>query len=520
MPQTVIKKNGILGGMGYLKEQDLLNILKEKNKVLVYGAGMVGGLVLIRLKALGIDEEKIDFVVSKASNDQTYFGHKVYEIGNYEFREETTIIVATMPKNQGPIIENLDRLGFKDYIRIDDELYEEMENKYIDDFMKAEISKHNRGDIDILFMSSDNNYTSGAFLCMVDLCKGVSKEGFKPLVVLPGYGNGEKLLQDNRIDYIFIQSRSGLAEVDSDEKNKEPVLNKNALHEIEKLISRHNVKLVHNNTNHTYIGCVAAHNMGIPYVWHVRENIKEQGFDFFYDKYMYDIINNSDRIITVSKYVGSCYPKLDKKKVVNIYDGIEVDRYYYIRDILQKDKISILMPGIMVPLKGQHQLVQAAILLKNLNIDFDISLVGSGDAEYIKSLENIIYANNLQNNIHIYERVSNLEEWYRKTDIVVVCSKSEAFGRVTVEAQLSGCIVIGAACGATPELITDGETGYLYELDNIEMLRDIIIDICMNRNQASAIAKKGQTRAIKEFDKDLNCKRIINEYKKIWEMKK
>ena len=44
-----------------------------------------------------------------------------------------------------------------------------------------------------------------------------------------------------------------------------------------------------------------------------------------------------------------------------------------------------------------------------------------------------------------------------------MCSDAEAFGRVTVEALKSGRPVIGTRSGGTPELIADGENGFLFE---------------------------------------------------------
>jgi glycosyltransferase involved in cell wall biosynthesis len=52
------------------------------------------------------------------------------------------------------------------------------------------------------------------------------------------------------------------------------------------------------------------------------------------------------------------------------------------------------------------------------------------------------------------------------SDIVLVCSRSEAFGRVTIEGMFSGRPVIGARSAATAELIKDGVNGLLYDPGN------------------------------------------------------
>ncbi len=501
--------------MGYLKETDFLREVEKHKKICIYGAGMVGSLVLLRLRSFGIEDDRICFIVSKASDNQTYFDMPVYSVGEYEWGEDFKVIVATLPKNQGQIISNLKKNNIKEYIAVDDELFEEMERGYISDFNRDNREVSINDDIDVLYMSSDNNYTSGAFLCMVDLCKGMREAGLKTLVVLPGYGNGEKLLQENKIDYLFVQSRGGLVEPGKEFSERERIINETAVSEIEKIIRTYHVKLVHNNTNHTYVGPYVARKMGIPYIWHSRENINEQGFLFFNDDFIYEIINGANRIITVSRYIGDCYPKLDKTRVSCVYDGVDTKKYYCEREILKNKTIQILMPGIMIPLKGQLQLIKAAKTLNDLGVDFDISLVGSGDADYIREIEDEVKNGNIEKRVHLYERVNNLEEWYRDADIVVVCSRSEAFGRVTVEAQLSGCIVVGADCGATPELICDGESGYLYELNNIEMLKNKLLEIYNNREKASIVAKSGQKKAKELYDKEINSKRICEIYKMI-----
>ena len=51
-------------------------------------------------------------------------------------------------------------------------------------------------------------------------------------------------------------------------------------------------------------------------------------------------------------------------------------------------------------------------------------------------------------------------------DVILVCSQWEAFGRITVEAMLTGKAVIASANGGTTELIKDGENGLLYTYGN------------------------------------------------------
>jgi glycosyltransferase involved in cell wall biosynthesis len=60
--------------------------------------------------------------------------------------------------------------------------------------------------------------------------------------------------------------------------------------------------------------------------------------------------------------------------------------------------------------------------------------------------------------------------YFASSDVALMCSGCEAFGRVTVEAMKFGKPVIGSRAGGTRELIRDGWNGLLYEPGNPEDL--------------------------------------------------
>lgn len=71
--------------------------------------------------------------------------------------------------------------------------------------------------------------------------------------------------------------------------------------------------------------------------------------------------------------------------------------------------------------------------------------------------------------------------------IAVVASKSEAFGRVTIEAMGNKQLVVASDTGANPELVKDLYNGYLYNTDDIDsfcrVLENIILTDTENLNQ-------------------------------------
>ena len=88
----------------------------------------------------------------------------------------------------------------------------------------------------------------------------------------------------------------------------------------------------------------------------------------------------------------------------------------------------------------------------------------------------------------------------------------EAYGRVTIEAMLSGCLAVGVNTGATPELIKDGETGLLYQAGNVESLAECIEEALSNPERSRRLAKSGQVYVSHTFTKENNLRQILKVY--------
>lgn len=93
----------------------------------------------------------------------------------------------------------------------------------------------------------------------------------------------------------------------------------------------------------------------------------------------------------------------------------------------------------------------------------------------------------------------------------------EGLGRVTIEGQMAGCLVIGAAAGATTEIVSDGETGLLYELGNPEDLADKLIYAEDHPEMMNQIAIAGQERACQVFNVQHYLEELQNIYEQIAE---
>lgn len=508
-------------------EKQLICRAKKSKHIILYGAGMVGELTFKRLSAYGLQEKIIGFAVSKKvknnDEDSRFCGLLVYEITELEaYRKEALVIVATLSNLHEEIKNNLSVLFFENVLLVNKKLYESFERHYIADFQNknnSTISKENK--LKILFMASDNNRLSGAFLCMVELCGMLLKNGVDVLIVLPLFGTGEKLLIQKEIPYTFIASKDWAYEIAKDNEYPEKIkfmlgqlTNYKARKKLAALIKEQSVSLVHCNTTYTYIGAVAAKKCGIPFVWHLRENLENQGYRIFAYSKSIKLLEEADKIIAVSDYVKGLMKFKKKNLVTTVYDAVEIEEdKCKKRKIFNQKTVRMIQVGLIAPYKGQRELIDACRILKNKNIiDFHLLIVGKSKENYVNELKEFVKRYGLKDNISFWGPSEHVSELYVNSDISFMCGEKEAYGRVTIESQMAGCLVIGVNAGGTAELIRDGETGYLYEAGNSESLAEKIVTAVSTPELSERIAKTGQEYAHKTYTGERNLREIMNIY--------
>ena len=367
--------------------------------------------------------------------------------------------------------------------------------------------------MNILLVSSDNNKTSGAFLSLVELAVNLeTRYDYKVFVILPKYGDGISLLEEHHINYKIVPTLSWIVYNNVSIKSITKycikgiglLLNVISILYLCFFIYKHKIDIVHNNTIFTYVGAVASKIMKKSLVWHIREDI-ENAFSskLFNNRLGYKLINSSNRIIFVSNYIQSMYMKyIDTTRCVVIYDGIDTS-FYKVRPILTKELVNIAVIGHLNQNKNQIEVIEALHnLLRKRIINFHLYIIGDGELR--SELEEYIKNHHMDSYVSFYGRRSDLHVILDTIDVVVSCSKSEAFGRTLVESMLHGCLVISSVSenNASNEIIESGINGLLYplgDMSRLEYLLESILCNPQNHQMYTAYAKKGQNSALGRF---------------------
>lgn len=374
--------------------------------------------------------------------------------------------------------------------------------------------------IELLYIASDNNASSGAFLSMVKLCALLKRNyDVNPYIILPCNGDGAQLLEDSGLEYEIIRSEDWIIPINCSfkfylKKLKKSLKNILAVFKIIQIIKKRKIDIIHINTIFSYVGAFAALFCKKPFVWHIREILSNIDNKIIFESAGYKLIEKASQIVMISDCVNSSYSQIKSPHRKVIYNGIDDNRFFFPKhNIYTNENLKFICVGEIYKQKGQFELIDACAKLKECGINnWNLSVIGRGD---INSLQEVINKYNLSNKIELLGYKSNVQDYLRESDIAFIPSYCEPFGRVTVEAMMSGCLVIAANSGASPEIITNKQTGLLFEAKNSNDLCKVIQFAISNKELIKNIAQQGQKFALEKFSAKENAYNVYELYKNI-----
>ncbi|MCA0365857.1 MAG: glycosyltransferase family 4 protein [Bacteroidetes bacterium] len=197
----------------------------------------------------------------------------------------------------------------------------------------------------------------------------------------------------------------------------------------------------------------------------------------------FSYIEHIDHFIMVSKFIFDKHAQYEKKyldKSSVLYNFIDFEKLsFFEKDIFKKGDYMLYL-GRLSKEKGLNTLIQA---FENLS-SIKLKIVGDGNMkpqleEYVKNkqIRNIDFLG-FKHSEEVLDLISKASfiivpsEWYENNPMTVI------------EAMAMGKPVIGADIGGIPELIRNGENGYLFESRNVKELAQLI-NHCNNLNDNS-----------------------------------
>lgn len=237
------------------------------------------------------------------------------------------------------------------------------------------------------------------------------------------------------------------------------------------------------------------------------------------------IFKIADRIVAnseaVKNYLVSDAIKGEKIKV--IYNGLDLERLApkitgrkAICETLnlpvdENIKFITLVANLRHDVKNQPMFLRAArkILEKNKNAQF----VLAGEGELKESLEKLAKKLNIAENTHFIGRCETVPELLSVSYACVLTSFAEGFSNSILEYMAAGKPVVATRVGGASEAIIEGETGFLVESDDDEMLAERLLRLLENEQMTRKFGEKGSEIVRENFSLDAQLQKTLELYK-------
>lgn len=240
--------------------------------------------------------------------------------------------------------------------------------------------------------------------------------------------------------------------------------------------------------------------------------------DDFYHKFLY---KNIDTIICVTKalekQINKFIPQNIRPKTETLYLGssdvpslndLEIKEFKNNLDVNNSFMISLI--GRINPFKGQYLLIEAMKLLIEKGYDIKSYIIGHAmKDEYLDELKKQVVKYSLEDKIKFVGFTKEPYKFMQVSDVVLMTSKNETFGLVTIEAMKNGTAVIASNSGGVLEIVDDEKNGLLFESENYNDLALKTEQLYKDSALKDSLAIEGKKTVDEFFDSEKQFEKLI-----------
>ena len=361
--------------------------------------------------------------------------------------------------------------------------------------------------------------TGGVETGTVEIAAGLTEKGIKNFVASQG-GRLTYELDKLKVKHLTLPLKS---------KNIFTMLS-NAK-KLEKFIKENGINIVHARSRApAWSAYWAAKRAGVHFVttFHGTYGLGPCGLKKVYNK----IMTYGERVIAISehikKHILGNY-KISEGKIRLVHRCVDVDKFNpdsvsqerIIKTVkafnIPEDKPVLLLLGRLTNWKGQHLLIEALSMLKHK--DYYCLIVGpdQGRVKYSEYLRDLVKKFRLDGSVAFYGQTTDVSALMMVSNVILSTAiEPEAFGRISIEGQAMGKVVVASNIGGSLDTITDGTTGKFFYSNNPASLAEAIDwALDLSPDEVKKIGKAGIKNVHDNFTKDIMCEKTIAVYNEL-----
>lgn len=178
----------------------------------------------------------------------------------------------------------------------------------------------------------------------------------------------------------------------------------------------------------------------------------------------------------------------------------------------RKNKISILIPARINPIKNQMIIMKALNILKNEGTYECIFAGEIEDKKYFDELIKFRDEHNIQNEVVFKGFVSDMQVLYTEADLVILSSYEEGTPNVVLESYLNSKLCLASDIVMNKDIAVEQKT--LFDVNDEKMLADKILWILhLDDNKKAELLKKQKNFVINNYGIEKMQNKYIDIYK-------
>jgi N-acetyl-alpha-D-glucosaminyl L-malate synthase BshA len=186
----------------------------------------------------------------------------------------------------------------------------------------------------------------------------------------------------------------------------------------------------------------------------------------------------------------------------------------------RSEEVGLLFGGSREPLlchvsnfRPVKRVLDVMQVFERVNLAAPARLAMIGDGPDRSLAERFAREHGIANRVFFLGNVGNLEEIVGASDIFLLPSEAESFGMAALEAMASSVPVIATRAGGLPEVVDDGETGFLLPVGDVEGMAARALEILSDRPLRVRMGAAAREVALDRFDEN----KIVPKYREMYE---
>lgn len=162
------------------------------------------------------------------------------------------------------------------------------------------------------------------------------------------------------------------------------------------------------------------------------------------------------------------------------------------------------------PVKRVDHVLETFIRIRDC-VNARLIMVGNGPDR--AALERSVENQGLSDLVAFVGERHDLVALLSSADLFLLPSAQESFGMAAMEAMACGTPVVASRVGGLPEVITDGETGFLCDVDDVEAMAQRSVELLTDKSLHERMAGAGALVVRTQFCEDI----IVPQYLSLYE---